>query len=74
MRILIVDDESDMRESLRMSLEVYWHLEVVTAGSVIEAEEMLVAIGVSEQPPPIDLILTDVSMPGMSGTEPCHHV
>ena len=74
MRILIVDDESDMRESLRMLLEVHGDLEVVTASSAFEAQDMLVAMQDSLGPPPIDLILTDVTMPDRSGIELCQHV
>lgn len=74
MRILIVDDESDMRESLRMLLEVHGHAEIVAADSAIEAKEMLLSMGAAERAPPIDVILTDVSMPGMTGIELCRHI
>ena len=57
-RVLVVDDEPGVRESLRMLLKD--DCEGVTRGSVAEA---LRAIG--EAPP--DLILLDLVMPGRSG-------
>jgi CheY-like chemotaxis protein len=59
-RILIVDDEDDIREVARVSLEMVGGWEVLVAGSgsegLIEAKE--------SQP---DAILLDVMMPDMDG-------
>jgi len=59
-RILIVDDEDDIREVATMSLEVIGGYEVRTASSGAEALELAAA-----DPP--DAILLDVMMPGMDG-------
>jgi DNA-binding NtrC family response regulator len=59
-RVLVVDDEAGVRESLRMLLKE--ECEIVTAGGVDEA---LVAL---EATPP-DLILLDLVMPGGSGLD-----
>jgi DNA-binding NtrC family response regulator len=57
-RILVVDDEAGVRESLRMLLKD--HCEVVTAESVASARRAL-----DETPP--DLVLLDLVMPGGNG-------
>ena len=59
-RVLIVDDEEDIREVARVSLEVAGGWEVLTAGSGQEA----LCIAQVEQP---DAILLDVTMPDMDG-------
>jgi DNA-binding NtrC family response regulator len=59
-RVLVVDDEAGVRESLRMLLKN--ECEVVTAGGVAEALAALDAA-------PPDLILLDLVMPGGSGLE-----
>ena len=60
MKILIVDDESDIREILKFNLEKAG-FEVLGAESAEEAEPLLLH-GVS-------LILLDVMLPGVSGVE-----
>jgi CheY-like chemotaxis protein len=59
-RILIIDDEDDIREVAALSLEATAGWEVLTAGSGIEG----IAIATAEQP---DAILMDVMMPGVDG-------
>ena len=59
-RILVVDDEDDIREVAKVSLEMVGGLEVVTACSGSEAIEK----ARTEQP---DAILLDVMMPDMDG-------
>ena len=59
-RILIVDDEPDIREVAQVSLEVMGGLEVLTASSGHEALE----IAAREKP---DAILLDVMMPELDG-------
>jgi two-component system, cell cycle sensor histidine kinase and response regulator CckA len=61
--ILIVEDESALRELTCSILEEYGYT-VIGAAGVQEALEI-----VSEASPPIDLLLTDVVMPGMGGRE-----
>ena len=59
-KILLVDDEDDIREVAQMSLEMTAGWEVVTAASGAEGLRAAAA----EQP---DAILLDVMMPGMDG-------
>lgn len=59
-RILIIDDEDDIREIAALSLEATAGWKIMTAGSGIEGINMAIA----EQP---DAILMDVMMPGMDG-------
>lgn len=56
-RILIVDDQEDMREALRRLLSVY------DASTAVNGEQALCLIE-AERP---DVVLLDVNMPGMSG-------
>jgi two-component system nitrogen regulation response regulator NtrX len=60
-RILVIDDESAIRDSLKMTLE-YEGYEVFTAAT---GQEGIVA---AEREAP-DLVLLDVKMPGMDGLE-----
>jgi CheY-like chemotaxis protein len=59
-RILVIDDEADIREIARMSLKITKHWEVFMAASGEEG----VAIATAEQP---DAILLDVIMPAVDG-------
>lgn len=59
-KILIVDDEDDIRAVAQMSLEVVAGWTVVTAGSGSEA----LSVAAAEQP---DAILLDVMMPDLDG-------
>ncbi len=59
-RILLADDNADMREYVRQLLEPGWDVEVVTNGR----EALRTAI---ERPP--DLVITDVMMPEVDGFE-----
>jgi CheY-like chemotaxis protein len=59
-KILLVDDEDDIREVAQMSLEMTAGWEVFTASSGAEGVRMAAA----ERP---DAILLDVMMPGMDG-------
>ncbi|AFY77221.1 MAG: response regulator [Hydrococcus sp. C42_A2020_068] len=60
MRILIIDDEDDIREATQICLEVTGDWEVLTASSGREG----LAKAAAEQP---DAILLDVMMPDMDG-------
>lgn len=59
-KILLVDDEDDIREVAKVSLEMVGGMDVVTATNGIEALEIVKA----EMP---DAILLDVMMPEMDG-------
>ncbi|HEX5870206.1 MAG TPA: response regulator [Longimicrobium sp.] len=59
-KILLVDDEDDIREVAQMSLEMTAGWDVVTAASGADA----LRLAASERP---DAILLDVMMPGMDG-------
>lgn len=59
-RILVIDDEEDIREVAQLSLEMVGGWEVLTAGSGSEG----IAKADAEQP---DAILLDVMMPDMDG-------
>ena len=59
-RILIIDDEEDIREVAALSLEATAGWEILTARSGAEGIE----IATSQQP---DAILMDVMMPGVDG-------
>jgi two-component system, OmpR family, alkaline phosphatase synthesis response regulator PhoP len=59
-RILIIDDEPDIREATQVCLEMAKGWEVFTAGLGREG----IAIAISEQP---DVVLLDVMMPDVDG-------
>ncbi len=59
-RILVVDDQEDMREATRLSLEIIAGWEVLAAASGEEALRRAAA----ERP---DAVLLDYRMPGMDG-------
>jgi CheY-like chemotaxis protein len=67
--ILIVDDEPDMRTSLRFVLEVHGHQDIHTCSNGREAVEFL-----ATSPTAVDLILTDISMPSVTGIDLCRFV
>src|SRR5471030_215429 len=60
-RILIIDDEAAIRDSLRMTLE-YEGYDVLTAATGQEG------LALAERDAP-DLVVLDVKMPGMDGIE-----
>ena len=60
-RVLLVDDETDLVESLAMALE--GHCDVLTAKNGQEALEVIL------REPTIDAIVLDLMMPVMSGEE-----
>ena len=61
-KVLIVDDEDDIRELVRISLERVGGLEVLSASSGEEG----IAVATAEQP---DAILLDAMMPGLDGPQ-----
>ena len=62
-RLLIVDDHAILREGLRRILE-----SALPAWTVIEADGALRALDLLARQP-VDVVITDLSMPGMSGLE-----
>lgn len=66
-RILVVDDEEAMRQLLMRVLGRGGYKRVVTASSGDEARRLLAR-------EPVDLIITDMQMPGGSGLELISHV
>jgi two-component system, cell cycle sensor histidine kinase and response regulator CckA len=61
--VLLVEDESSVRQLVRETLQAGGY-------KVLEAEDGEVALQVaSSHPGPIDILITDVVMPGMSGQE-----
>ena len=66
-RVLIIDDEDDIREVAQASLELVGGWEVVTARSGHEGIER----AQTEQP---DAILLDVMMPGLDGPTTFDHL
>ncbi|MBK7949985.1 MAG: response regulator [Deltaproteobacteria bacterium] len=64
-RVLVTDDNRDMRELLRFVLEK--EFEVETAKNGLEALERV-------QANPPALVVTDLMMPGLSGTELCERI
>jgi two-component system, OmpR family, response regulator MprA len=67
-KILVVDDERAVRESLRRALELEGY-EIELAG---DGGEALVALGRDEPQP--DAVILDVLMPGVDGLEVCRRV
>ena len=61
MTVLVVDDDADTRDALKMALELH-SCSVVTAANGVEALR-----AVRADPP--DLVLLDLMMPVMSGAE-----
>jgi DNA-binding NtrC family response regulator len=62
MRILVVDDEARYAEILRLHLDQDGFEDVATAGGASEALDLI-------RSAPVDLLVTDLRMPGMSGLE-----
>lgn len=61
--VLLVEDESSVRTLLRRMLEI--HSLTVLA---VESPEDAIAVSISSEDP-IDVLLTDLQLPGMSGME-----
>jgi len=64
--ILVVDDESSVRSALRISLGARG-FEVETAN---DGEQALALLGANRY----DVVLLDISMPGMGGIEACKEI
>ena len=64
--ILVVDDDSFFRETISMVLQREGH-DVLTGGDGDEAVELIAKM-------PMDLVITDINMPGKDGLEVLHFV
>lgn len=62
MKILIVEDDINMRKSLEMALGDYDEFEISSVKSAVEALKKIDSINP-------DLIITDINMPGLDGIE-----
>lgn len=60
LRVLLVDDDKDLVESVAMALE--GHCDVVTASNGVEALEVLLR-------EPVDAVILDLMMPVMTGQQ-----
>lgn len=65
-RILVVDDDSQMRRALRASLSAHGH-EVIEA---VSGEEALLKLDAE----PCDFVLLDLNMPGVGGMKACRTI
>lgn len=65
-QLLVVDDAADTREVLQRNLTVHGY-QVFTANDVSEAVRLLDSV-------PVDLVITDLKMPGPSGFDLVRHV
>lgn len=72
-RILLVEDEENYREPLALSLRRDG-FDVVEAQDGEAAIERFEAAGRSGGPAPIDLVLLDLMLPRLSGTEVCRRI
>ena len=60
--VLLVDDDDDVRETSAEMLEELGYV-------VLQAESGLEALSIMEAHPQLDVLVTDVRMPGMTGLE-----
>jgi two-component system response regulator MprA len=67
MKILVVDDERAVRDSLRRALELEGYVVELAA----DGEEALERLGVNGDP---DAVILDVLMPGIDGLEVCRRI
>jgi two-component system, cell cycle sensor histidine kinase and response regulator CckA len=66
--ILLVDDDADVRGYAREVLEM-------TGARVLEAADATAALAIAARTPTsIDLLLTDINMPGIDGVELAHRL
>src|SRR5260221_150309 len=63
-KILIVDDDEDLRESLKDQLALHDEFEVFTAGTASKGVDIV-------KKEHLDLVLLDVGLPDMDGREAC---
>lgn len=66
-RLLLVDDDVDLREPLRDQLALHDEFEVETAGTATEGIE-------SAKTGHFDLVILDIGLPDIDGREACKHL
>lgn len=71
-RVLIVDDEADIGESIGMILESL--VPTVELVNAVDGKDALAKMDALDGDPPVDLILSDYKMPNMDGIEFLHIV
>jgi diguanylate cyclase (GGDEF)-like protein len=72
--ILVVDDQRDMCESLQVLLRSHGYPDVRTAICGRQALDFLTGGANGLAGCPVDLVITDVRMPGLSGIEVCQQI
>lgn len=74
MNTLIVDDSADNRHLLEAFLNGGGYPEVLSAESAVDAFSLLQMESATDDAPPVDLVLMDISMPGIDGIEACRRI
>lgn len=74
MRILIIDDEEDMRLLLVSILKNAGYTDLLIAGSAEAAFKLLGMNSVPKTAPEVDMVLTDIAMPEVDGIETCRRI
>jgi diguanylate cyclase (GGDEF)-like protein len=74
MRILIIDDAPDVQGLIKSILESAGYKELLTTGSAYEAFQLLDITNPEEAVGVVDLILMDITMPGINGIEACRQI
>jgi len=74
MRILMVDDDEDARDLIEGALLSAGYTDIVIAASGWDALKALDVGRVTDEDPTVDVVLLDVLMPEMDGTEVCARI